>query len=203
MDNLTLLILLILASNENSTTDIEALHTIKNYAKDFKVDYNYTREKIKIFKNILPYLPEDHLETGGRSIIATEKILKVLEVVEFVNLESELPVEPLEMEPLERAYKIVSTLQEQINNANIDKLGTALDIIVNKDQYKKLVNIALEFINNKDALKDPNNLTELLKLFTGDNERENNNLSKILDILTMLEPGKESGKENEEQPSDD
>lgn len=178
---------------------IKALHKLENYAKDFTVDYNYTKEKIKIFKNILPYLPEGYLETGSRSVIATEKILRVLEVIEFVNIESEVPIEPLEMEPVERAYKIVNTLQDEINNSNISKLGTALDIIVNKEKYKELVNIALEFISNKDALKDTNNISKLLKTFLGEGEAENNNLSKMLDILTMLEPG----VEKKEQPTKD
>lgn len=204
MNSLSILILLVLASNEDSTTDIDPLHTLKNYAQDFKVDHNYTREKVRIFKNILPYLPEDYLETGGRSIIATEKVLKVLEVIEFINTESAIP-EPLEMDSVERAYKIVTTMQEQINNANIDKLGTILDIMVNKDHYKELVNVALEFMGNKEALKDPSNLSKLLQPFLGKEKMENNNLGKMLEILAMLEPGKEKEKkiEKEEQEQDE
>lgn len=174
-------------------------HTLESYAEDFTVDYNYTREKVKIFKNILPYLPEEYLETSGRSIIATEKLLKVLEVMEALKTKSTVPVVTVEMDTVERAYKIVSVLQEQINNSNIEKLGTILDIMVNKDHYKELVNMSLEFMGNKEALKDPNNLSKLLNSFIGKKEMENNNINKLLEILAMLEPD----EEKEEQPSED
>lgn len=168
-------------------------HTLKTYAEDFTVDYAYTREKVKIFKNILPYLPGEYLETSGRSIIATEKLLEILQVMEAVKTKRTVPAVTVEMDTVERAYKIVNVLQEQITNSNIEKLGTILDIMVNKDHYKELVNIALEFMGNKDALKDPNNLSKLLKTFIGDKEMENQNLNKLLEILAMLEqPNKDS-----------
>lgn len=178
---------------------MDNLHTLKIYAKDFKVDYRYTREKLRILNSILPYLPEDYLETSGRSIVATEKLLKVLELTEYINSENPLPVEVRQMDTVERAYKIVTTLQEEISNSNIQKLGRVLDIMVNKDHYKELVSIAMEIMGNKDALKDPNNLSKLLKSFLGEKEMENNNLNKILDILLMLE----SGDKDKEQPSED
>lgn len=182
---------------------MESLHTLKTYAKDFKVDHNYTREKLRIFKNILPYLPKDYLDTSGRSIIATEKILKVLELGDYIKTDTALAIESHEMDTVERAYKIVTTLQEEINNSNIQKLGTVLDIMVNKDHYKQLVSLAMDLMSNENALKDPNNIARLLKSFLGEKEMENKNLNKIIDILLMLESGNEEEEEKEEQASED
>lgn len=192
MDSTNIILFLILISQGNISYDMEALHRIKSYAKDLVVDNDYTKEKIKTFRNILPYLPEDYIETGGKSIIATEKILRVLETVEYVQIENEMPIEALDLEPMERAYKIVSALQEHIDNSNIDKLRTFLDILVNKDQYMKLANIALEFINNKDVLNNPNNIAKLIKPLIGETESENSNLGKMIDILDQIEQPSES-----------
>lgn len=191
-------VLSILGSRKDLSLEIESLHKVKSYVENLELDHNYTKEKIRIFKDILPYLPKDYIETGGRSIIATEKILRLLETVEYVGLETKVPVEALDLAPMERSYKIVATLQEEIENSNIEKLGFVLDIMVNKDQYKMLANTALEFLSNKEALKNPKNITKLIKPFIGDKDIENSELGKLIDILDILEPGEKTN----EQPSD-
>lgn len=192
MDKANIVLFLILISFGDTSLEIESLNKLKNYAKDFLVDYDYTKEKIKIFKNILPYLPEDYIYTGGRSIIATEKILNVLETIEYIQIESQVPIDTLDLEPMNRAYKIVNILQGEIDNANINKLGTVLDVLVNRDQYLSMVNIALEFLNNKDSLKNPNNIAKLIKPLIGEIELESSTLGKMIDILDKLEQPSQS-----------
>lgn len=198
MDSTVILILLLLASQGNNSGNVDSLHRLKEYAKDFKVDYSYSKEKIKILKNVLPYLPENQLHIAGKSVVATEKVLRILETVDYVNLESNIPIEPLEMDTMERAYKIVGTLQEDISNSKIDKFGTALDLIVNKDKYKSLLDLTMELLSDKESLNNPANLAKLVNTFLGE-DAEDSNLTSILEILTMLD----SPKEKEEQPSDD
>lgn len=196
MDNRLILLLLLVTLNQDSQTSTDKVHKLKDYTKDFKVDYRYTKEKITILKNILPYLPADYIKTGVRSVYATERLLQILDVIESLNVDYAVP-QALEVDSMERTYRIISTLQDEINNSNIDQLGTILDVMVNKDHYKEMVDMALELISSKEGLRNPNSLSKILKMFLGEKEMDNNNLNKLLDILEMLD----SSNKDKEQPN--
>lgn len=198
MNNGLIILVLLAVANKENDSNTGTIHKLKDYTKNFKVDNRYTRDKIEIFKSILPYLPAKQIKTGARSIDATEKVLKILDLIEYLNLESAVP-QALEIDNVERTYKIVSTLREEIDNSNIDQFGTILDVMINKEHYKEMVDMALELISNKERLNDPNSLSKILKLFLGEKEMENNNLNKILDILEMLN----SEDQFKEQPNKD
>lgn len=102
------------------------------------------------------------------------------------------------LDPVERSYKIVKALQKEIENSNIEKLGFVLDIMVNKDQYKILANTALEFLSNKEALKDPKNIVKLIKPFIGQEDIGNSDFAKLIGVLDIFEPSKKT----KEQPID-
>ena len=198
MEILVIIVLLALGSRKDLSLEIESLHKVKSYVENLELDYTYTKEKIRIFKDILPYLPEDYIGTGGRSIIATEKILRILETVEYIGVDKKVPIESLVLDPVERSYKIVKTLQEEIENSNIEKLGFVLDIMVNKEQYKTLASTALEFLSNKEALKDPKNIVKLIKPFIGQEDIGNSDFAKLIGVLDIFEPSKKT----KEQPID-
>ena len=80
-------------------------------------------------------------------------------------------------------------------------MGTVLNLILNIDKYKKMLNAYNSLMNNKNPLSDTNSIISLMETFMeGSSEKDKEKIkemSKMMDILKMLDtPNKEKPNEN-------
>lgn len=199
LDTPILLILIYLLNNNIELNSINSLHTIKNYFNTLEVDSRYTKEKIQIAKKIVPLLPVEYLTTFNKSIFITEKIMKILELVEFLQLSDVYNLTALDLEPKERIQKIVSTFQEEIQSSKLENLGIVLDLILNMEKYKKLLSTFSNIKSKNNS--DKGNIMNLVDiLMEGSNEKDKEKvkeMSKMFDLLKLLDGSKTIEEPNE------
>ena len=192
MDTPILLFLFILLSKNNEIQNVDApLHKIKNYVNNMEIDYKYTREKIKIANKLRPYVPNDYIKTYDKSLIVTEKLIKIVEVLDYINTLEIVEVEPMDLPPIEKLQHIVNIVQEEAKNSKVENLGMILDLLVNMDNYKKVFNILTATMKDKKSLNDPNTLIKLTDTFMegkSDKDKEKiKEMAKMLELFTMLD----------------
>lgn len=186
MDQQTLIFLLIVIANLNRNKENNQLHMVTDYIKNVKVDPLYTAQKIKAAKKITPYIPEEYNPLYVKSIIITEKIVKLLELVEFMNITEDnyktntIPIDNNK----ERINKIVATIQEEIPKSKVHDLGMVMDLIVNMDKYKNIFGMMTNFMNNPDMLKDSNGMMKLMESLMKSSSMDQD---KIKEMTKMME----------------
>lgn len=203
MDTHILLFLFMLLSQNTEIQSVDVpLHKIKSYLNNIEIDYKYTREKIKIANKIKPYVPTDYIEAFDKSLIVTEKLIKIVEVLDYINTLEIVEVEPIELPPIERLQHIVNIVQEEAKNSKLENLGMVLDLLVNMDNYKKVFNVLTTMMKDKKSVNDPNTLVKLMDTFMegkSDKDKEKvKEMSKMLEVFKMLDtPSSSQSKPNE------
>lgn len=203
MDTHILLFLFMLLSQNTEIQSVDVpLHKIKSYLNNIEIDYKYTREKIKIANKIKPYVPTDYIEAFDKSLIVTEKLIKIVEVLDYINTLEIVEVEPIELPPIERLQHIVNIVQEEAKNSKLENLGMVLDLFVNMDNYKKVFNVLTSMMKDKKSINDPNTLVKLMDTFMegkSDKDKEKvKEMSKMLEVFKMLDtPSSSQSKPNE------
>lgn len=203
MDTHILLFLFMLLSQNTEIQSVDVpLHKIKSYLNNIEIDYKYTREKIKIANKIKPYVPTDYIEAFDKSLIVTEKLIKIVEVLDYINTLEIVEVEPIELPPIERLQHIVNIVQEEAKNSKLENLGMVLDLLVNMDNYKKVFNVLTSMMKDKKSINDPNTLVKLMDTFMegkSDKDKEKvKEMSKMLEVFKMLDtPSSSQSKPNE------
>ena len=200
MDTPILVILVYLISNQSNSKSFETVHNIRNYISNIQVDSNYTDEKIKIAKKVAPLLPYEYGLPFNKSIHITEKVVRVIELINFLENDESSEFTTMNLEPKERLQKIVSTIQTEVKNSRIDNLGIALDLLVNMDKYKKMFSTFGSLIGNKGSLNDSTSIIRLIDTFmdgSSPKDKEKiNDMSKMLDIFKLIDtPKKEKPNE--------
>lgn len=190
--NAPILILIIyLLSDRNKDKDkdnqSDSLYMIKNYINTIEIDRNYTYEKIRLAKKIAPLLPAEHYPPALKSISAAERLIKVMELSEFMKEES-IPVStPMNMDSKERIQRIISTVQEENNNPEVKNFGIVLDLIINMDKYKKALSAFHSLKANSGSSLDGNSIKDLMDVFMADSKDKDsgkiNDMIKMFDIL--------------------
>lgn len=188
MDMHILLLLFYLLNNNTIFSSQNNLHTIKNYLSSIEIEKNYTKEKIRIGKKLVPLLPLEYSSSVNKSITITEKIIRIIELVEFINSHEETAIAPLDLEPKVRIQKIIYTIQDEMNNSDIDQFGMILDLIFNMDKYKKLLNAYTNL--SKKSMSDSEKISILMETFMDssivkDKEKINDMLI-VFDMLKVL-----------------
>lgn len=200
MDTPIIFILLYLLANKSGTDGQNTIHSLKSYLSNINVDSRYTGEKIRIARKIGPLLPAEYGSTFNRSILITEKVVRIMELIDFLNYNEVQEYSALEIEPKERIQRIVYTLQNEVNNSKIENLGMVLNIVLNIDKYKKMLSTYSSLMNNKNPLSDPNTIMNLMETFMeGSSEKDKEKIkemSKMMDIIKLLDTPKKD-KPNE------
>lgn len=201
MENNSLIIALFMMILNNKKN--ESSNSLINYFSTIEIDSKYTMEKIKIIKKIGPYFPEHYIPKINKSILFTERFIKLNELVDFINKEKDDYIkEPIELtNHKDRLNKIITTIKKETSKPNIGNLGKIMDLIVNMDKYKTIFNLINTTINNQDNTKDP---TELLKtiapIMSNDVKMDNDKIkevTKMMEIFKVINsPKKEGPKEN-------
>lgn len=176
MDVKLLLMLIVLIIEKSKDDKSSSLHSLGNFINTMELDPKYTIEKINIVKKIGPYFPEDYIPLINKSILFTEKFIKIKELVDFMkNDEYQYITEPINVSNhKDRISKIVQTIQKDFPRSDINNMGTVIDLIVNMDKYKTMFTMLQSVMNNQDGLKDSSQLINLVApLFSGGNKMDN------------------------------
>lgn len=187
---------------KNQNNELAGLDSLGNFLNSMEINPKYTIEKIKIVKNIGPYFPEHYIPLINKSILFTERIMKINELVDFMKSdEYQYIKEPISVDNnKDRLSKIMNTIQKEVPNPEIKNLGTVMDLIINMDKYKKMFSMLSSFMNNQDNLKDPTQLINMFLPMMGNDSQNNSDklkeMSKMMEIMKVLNsPKQESIKE--------
>lgn len=183
--NIILLIVYLLQSS--SSSDNDQVHIIKDYFKSMEIKPDYTKEKLKLVKNLLPLVPEEYGNPVQKSVLLSEKIIRILEITEVMNQ----PTDKLEYTPIpvannqERINKIISIVQKDFSKPKVKNLGIIMEIITNMDKYKKMFSVVSSLTSSTENNKDSKNMFKLMETFMGEGDQKS--MDSFKDIAKMME----------------
>lgn len=198
MDNRLLVFIFLLMIGKSHDGELGSLNTLSSFINNMEFDSRYTSEKIKILKKVGIYFPEHYIPLINKSILFTERLIKVNELVDFMKTdEYQYIKEPIPVDNnKERLNKIVNTIQREVPSPEVNNLGTIMDLIINMDRYKKMFSMLTSVMNSQDGLKDPSQLIGMIApILGGDNQKNNDKLkemNKMMDIMKVLNTPKET-----------
>lgn len=196
MDASTLLILFIIAISNSQNNKLTRLNFENSYLSNMEIDRKYTLEKIKIIKEIGPYLPMQYIPLINKSVLITEKIVKITELAEFMKeSDHDIIKEAIEINNnKDRLNKIINVIQKEATKSEVKNMGTILDLIVNIDKYKNMMTILSSVMNTGDLPKDPSKLIDIIAplINTDDNadKEKIKEMNKMMEIFKLLNTSK-------------
>lgn len=204
LDNSLLLFILLLFIRNSRFEESRGLMHLSDYIKSIKIEPQYTLEKIKLLKRVGPYFPEEYIPTINKSILITERIIKINELANFMKnseykyIKEHVPVESNK----ERLSKIINIVQKEMPRNEVNDIGMVVDLIVNMDKYKKMFSMLNSLMSNEEALKDPSQLLSiagpLMGIDTNKDSEKMKEINKMMEIFKMLNsPKKEASREGE------
>ena len=167
--------------------EFKGISPLSDYIRTLKIEPKYTIEKIELLKSIGPYFPEEYIPMINRSILFTERILKVNELAKFMSYnEYQYIKEPIPVENnRERISKVVNIVQKEASKIENNNLGLVIDLIVNMDKYKNMFSMLNSIMSNQEGLNDPAQLFKTLGPLLGVDG--NKDKEKLKDINRMME----------------
>jgi hypothetical protein len=192
LDNKILIFLFLLVLGKNQETESTALHSLGNFVNTLEVDPEYTAEKIKVVKKVGAYFPEHYIPLINKSILFTERLIKINELANFMkNDEYAYIKEPISVNNnKERISKVVNVIQNEVPKTEVKNLGMMMDLIINMDKYKQMFSMLTSVMGNQDALKDPTQLIGMLApIMGGDGQQSGDKMkemSKMMEIMKAL-----------------
>ena len=205
MDNRLLIFIFLLIIGKNQGNELIGLNSLNNFINTMEIDPKYTIEKIKMVKKVGAYFPEHYIPLINKSILLTERIIKISELVDFMkNDENQYIKEPIFVDNnRDRLSKIMNTIQKEVPTPEVTNLGTIMDLIINMDKYKKMFSMLSSFISNQDNLKDPTQLISMFAPMLGNDNQKNNDklkeMSKMMDIMKILNSPKQENNNEEKK----
>ena len=204
MDNSLLLIILLIILHSSRINEFGGLKSFSDYLRSLKIEPDYTLEKIKLLKKIGPYFPEEYIPTINRSILLTERIIKINELASFMKydeyqyLKSPIPIK----DNKERISKILNIVQREVSKSENNNFGMVMDLIVNMDKYKNLLSMLNSVKSNEEGLKDPSQLLNIFGPIIGiDINKDKDKLkdiNRMMEIIKTLNSKKEITGENKD-----
>ena len=204
MDNSLLLIILLIILRSSRINEFGGLKSFSDYLRSLKIEPDYTLEKIKLLKKIGPYFPEEYIPTINRSILLTERIIKINELVSFMKydeyqyIKSPIPIK----DNKERISKILNIVQREVSKSENNNFGMVMDLIVNMDKYKNLLSMLNSVKSNEERLKDPSQLLNIFGPIIGiDINKDKDKLkdiNRMMEIIKTLNSKKEITGENKD-----
>jgi len=204
LDNSLLLIILLIILRSSRINEFGGLKSFSDYLRSLKIEPDYTLEKIKLLKKIGPYFPEEYIPTINRSILLTERIIKINELASFMKydeyqyLKSPIPIK----DNKERISKILNIVQREVSKSENNNLGMVMDLIVNMDKYKNLLSMLNSVKSNEEGLKDPSQLLNIFGPIIGiDINKDKDKLkdiNRMMEIIKTLNSKKEITGENKD-----
>ena len=177
-DDFLIIILFILLGKDNDNKGF-GVNTME-------LDNDHTVTKVKILKEIGPYLPEDYLPLINRSLSFTEKFIKINEVSSLLQKEERVYVSnhiPIKSE--ERMSKIMSIIHKESIHLKKGQMSQILDLVLNMDKYQKMFGAFNMVMTNPNSLNDPSQLINLIGPLMGSGSEDN--ISKFKEMAKMME----------------
>ncbi len=203
MENKLLIMVIILLIGKNKDREFSSLKAVSDFINTMQLNPMYTVEKINIVKKIGPYFPEDYIPLINKSILFTEKLIKINELVDFMqNEEYRYVKEAIAVNNnKERLSKIIGIIQREMPKTDLKNMGTVMDLIVNIDKYKTIFTMLNSVMSNQDGLKDTNSLMALIPTLLGSentmDSEKTNEMNKMMEIFKLLNtPKKENNIES-------
>lgn len=198
--SIEILLLLILITQSMRNAKNTPLHSLNSYIENMEVDLNYTEQKINLIKKIAPLLPLEYMHPLNRSVMITESVVKLLELKDYMD-ESRYVIDQSQIIPIkdnqERINRIISIIQEEVPKSNMGNMGMLMNVIVNMEQYKKMLMAFNTFMSNQDALKEPENIIKLMEpLMAGKGNREGSkDMEQMMNIIKVLASSENKDKD--------
>lgn len=207
MDKVLLILLVFILGEKNKMKkqDLEGGQetSLGQETREYKLDIKASRQKLDLMKKIGPYFPQEYTGPINKSIGLTEQILVLHEALDFINenktayIESALPLE----DNKERLNYIINIVRQEVESQNIQNMGLALDMIINVDKYKGMVDMFAKLISQPNALEDPKAILELMAPFlagkTAEERKRIEEMAKILEVFTSLDKKEKAADENQ------
>lgn len=197
LDIKLLIMIFVLIIEKSKDDESSSFHSLGNFINTIELDHKYTIEKIQIVKKIGPYFPEDYIPLINKSILFTEKFIRIKELVDFMKKdEYQYITEPINVSNnKDRISKIVQTIQKDFAKSNVNNMGTIIDLIVNMDKYKTMFTVLQSVMGNQDGLKDSSQLINLVAPLLSDGNKMDNDkakeMAKMMEIFKVLSSPKE------------
>lgn len=188
-----LIIILFIILGKNNNNKVFGINTME-------LDNEHTVNKMKILKEIGPYLPESYLPLLNRSIFFAEKFLKINEVSSLLQKGEEVYISShVPMKNEERMKKIMSIIHKESINFKKGQMSQIVDLILNMDKYKKMFGVLNKLMSNPDNLNDPSGLVNLIGPLMGSGSEDNSSkikeMSKMMELMKLLDsPKKEANQ---------
>ncbi|MGJ0846103.1 hypothetical protein ACR77J_05385 [Tissierella praeacuta] len=203
MDNNILIFIVLLIAGKNQGNKLTGLNTLENFVNTMEIDTKYTLEKIRMAKKIGTYFPEQYIPLINKSILFTERIMKINELIEFMKNEEYQYIKEATIvdSNKDRLNKIIHVLQKEASRSETKNVGMIMDLIINMDTYKKMFSVLTSVINSQDGLNDPTQLMNILTPLMDSDDLKNKDkfkeMGKMMEIMKILNsPKQESIKEN-------
>lgn len=155
-----------------------------------ELNVSQSRQKIKLMKKIGPYFPPEYIGPINTALVFTEKFLHLYESINFVNsptinyIEKSIPLDTNK----ERVHYIINTIRDETKKEDVENMGLVLDLIVNMEKYKKLLDLFTSLISQPDSLNDPSQIINLIEpLMEGRPEEERKKIREMAQILGMMQ----------------
>lgn len=196
MDTPLILLVLLLTQQKNINISSEPLHSLKDYLNTMEINSQYTKSKLKIARKIYPLLPIEYAYSMRKSISIVEKIIHLMETVDYLNTFETEEINLLHIPAKERIQKITLAVQDEFKGSSIENLGIVMDLVLNMDRYRKLLTTYNQVSRNKDILSDKDSIMSLMEAFMeGSSEKDKGKLkdmNKIFDLLKLLDSPKDA-----------
>jgi len=203
LDNNILIFIILLISGKNQGNKLTGLNTLENFVNTMEIDTKYTLEKIRMAKKVGTYFPEQYIPLINKSILFTERIMKINELIEFMKNEEYQYIKEATMvdNNKDRMNKIINVLQKEASRSETKNVGMIMDLIINMDTYKKMFSVLTSVMNSQGGLKDPAQLMNILTPLMDNDDLKNKDkfkeMGKMMEIMKILNsPKQETMEEN-------
>ncbi|MDR7870676.1 MAG: hypothetical protein RIN55_07465 [Tissierellaceae bacterium] len=206
MEKIILLLILLSGANKDKSKGAGILNiNINEYIDNMEVNTQYTEEKIRLAKKIVPWMPLEYINPINRSIYITESVVRIMELKEYMDqsvLSVQTAAAPIPIEDnRERISKIASVIQEEVPRSNMQTLGSVLELVVNLERYKKMFDLLNTFMKSQSMSKDTDKLVRMVEPMmkgkgstSGDGSLD---IEKLMNIMSILSKTKENTPKKE------
>lgn len=156
----------------------------------FTLDIPHTRGKMKIMKKIGSYFPPEYISPINKSLIITERIVKLYETIDFIEnsqinyIENSIPVK----DNKERINHIMNTIKNEVPREDVKNMGMFLDLIINMDKYKNLLSTFSSIVSDSNVLNDPNKMLKIIEpLMDGQSPEEKKKMTEMVNMLKLMQ----------------
>lgn len=158
--------------------------------------------KVEFLRKAGPYFPEDAASILNKSILVTEKIIKIHETVDFIKTNNDFsPIKTVETKnDKEKINNILSIAKEEFPDNRLNDMGFIIDLFLNSEKYLNLLNIFGSLMAQSKSSKDLSSLSNNLKpMIDNLNEEDKTKIEeamKMLEIIDILNNPSKDKKNN-------